>query len=156
LLENLQSPGGKLHPNSRATVVAAPGSAYVRWSQADFYELQQEEDSDFAYAIQLMIARQLSDKLKEARLDQRKAETALRENSDFPAEAGVRVEMKALIERDEWYQNRVRTLEKTLEQSKQELEDLKRTVVVATGMGGLALAILVEDVRMALPFVAPT
>jgi len=128
----------------------------VRWSQADFYELQQEEDSDFAYAIQLMIARQLSDKLKEARLDQRKAETALRENSDFPAEAGVRVEMKALIERDEWYQNRVRTLEKTLEQSKQELEDLKRTVVVATGMGGLALAILVEDVRMALPFVAPT
>lgn len=79
LLENLQSPGGNLNPPSRATVVAAPGTAYVRWPQRAFYELQQEEDSDFAYAIQLMIARQLSDKLKEARISQRRAESALTE-----------------------------------------------------------------------------
>ena len=48
LLENLQSPGGALHPPSRATVVAAAGASYVRWPQSAFYELQQEEDSDFA------------------------------------------------------------------------------------------------------------
>ena len=50
LLENLQSPNGELHPKSRATVVAAPGTTYVKWPQKAFYELQQEEDSDFAYA----------------------------------------------------------------------------------------------------------
>ena len=44
-------------------MVAAPGSCYVRWPQCAFYELQQEEDSDFGYAIQLMIARTLSEKL---------------------------------------------------------------------------------------------
>jgi CRP-like cAMP-binding protein len=71
LLENLQSPDGSLHPRSRATVVAAPGTSYVTWPQSAFYELQREEDSDFAYAIQLMIARQLSDKLKEARRSQK-------------------------------------------------------------------------------------
>lgn len=71
LLENLQSPGGKLHPPSRATIIAASGTRYVKWPQAAFYELQEEEDSDFAYSIQLMIARQLSDKLNEARKSQR-------------------------------------------------------------------------------------
>jgi hypothetical protein len=53
LLENLQSPGGNLNPPSRATVVAAPGTAYVRWPQRAFYDLQQEEDSDFAYVFEL-------------------------------------------------------------------------------------------------------
>jgi len=70
LLENLQSPGGAVHPPARATVVAAPGSYYVRWPQSAFYGLQEEEDSDFAYAIQLMIARTLSEKLSAARISQ--------------------------------------------------------------------------------------
>ena len=52
---------------ARATIVALPGSKYVRWSQRTFYELQQEEDGQFAAAVQLMIARTLSRKLGEAR-----------------------------------------------------------------------------------------
>ena len=56
LLENLQSERGEVHPPARATVVAMPGSYYVRWPQSAFYELQQEEDSDYAYAIQLMMS----------------------------------------------------------------------------------------------------
>ena len=79
LLENLQSPGGEAHPPARATVVAAPGSRYVRWPQSAFYELQEEEDSDFAYAIQLMIARTLSQKLSAARSSQTVAEERLTE-----------------------------------------------------------------------------
>ena len=67
LLENLQSPGGSLQQAARATIVALPGSKYVRWSQRTFYELQQEEDGQFAAAVQLMIARTLSRKLGEAR-----------------------------------------------------------------------------------------
>ena len=39
----------------------------MRWSQRTFYELQQEEDGQFAAAVQLMIARTLSRKLGEAR-----------------------------------------------------------------------------------------
>merc|ERR1740115_287703 len=67
LLENLQSPGGSLQQAARATIVALPGSKYVRWSQRTFFELQQEEDGQFAAAVQLMIARTLSIKLGDAR-----------------------------------------------------------------------------------------
>ena len=77
LLENLQSPGGEEHPPARATVVAAPGCWYVRWPQSVFYELQMEEDSDFGYAIQLMIARTLSAKLATKRESQRESEARL-------------------------------------------------------------------------------
>jgi len=66
LLENLQSPGGTLQSKARATIVALPGAKYVRWSQRTFYELQEEED-EFAEAVQLMIARTLSRKLGDAR-----------------------------------------------------------------------------------------
>ena len=52
--------------------------------QSAFYELQQEEDSDFAYAIQLMIARQLSDKLKEARQSQSQLSDQLTEQLPRP------------------------------------------------------------------------
>ena len=40
LLENLQSEGGNFHQPSRATIVAEPGAAFVRWSQRSFFELQ--------------------------------------------------------------------------------------------------------------------
>jgi len=79
LLENLQSKRGEVHPPARASVVAAPGSSYMRWPFAAFYELQQQEDSDFAYAIQLMIARTLSAKLSAARLSQRESERRLKD-----------------------------------------------------------------------------
>lgn len=70
LLENLQSDDGTVHPPARATVVAPPSTTYVRWSQRDFYVLQEEEDSEFAYVFQLMIARTLSEKLRDARFSQ--------------------------------------------------------------------------------------
>lgn len=70
LLENLQSEDGSVHPPARATVVAPPSTQYVKWSQESFYKLQAEEDSEFAYVFQLMIARTLSEKLRDARFSQ--------------------------------------------------------------------------------------
>ena len=61
-----------------------PGSYYVRWPQSAFYELQQEEDSDYAYAIQLMIARTLSEKLSAARLSQKASEERLKGRLSAP------------------------------------------------------------------------
>eukprot|EP00619_Florenciella_sp_RCC1007_P016918 CAMPEP_0205937960 /NCGR_PEP_ID=MMETSP1325-20131115/45567_1 /ASSEMBLY_ACC=CAM_ASM_000708 /TAXON_ID=236786 /ORGANISM="Florenciella sp., Strain RCC1007" /LENGTH=142 /DNA_ID=CAMNT_0053308269 /DNA_START=203 /DNA_END=629 /DNA_ORIENTATION=- len=69
LLENLQSEGGTFHQPSRATIVAEPGAAFVRWSQRSFFELQ-ASDPEIAYTIQLMIARTLSNKLRSARIAQ--------------------------------------------------------------------------------------
>jgi len=151
LLENLQSPRGELHPPSRATVVAAPGSSYVRWPQSAFYELQSEEDSDFAYAIQLMIARQLSDKLKQARLSQRRAEAALELSitGDLPAgqtsdaasteedapprlTTGAAAEVAALLERGKRYERRIEGLERALERSQNELSN-SQALLVAIG-----------------------
>jgi len=71
LLENLQSKDGELFPPARATIVAEPGAAYARWSHRSLFQLQREEDSDFGYAIQLMIARTLSSKLDQARKETR-------------------------------------------------------------------------------------
>ena len=182
LLENLQSPGGELHPKSRATVVAAPGTTYVTWPQKAFYELQQEEDSDFAcamipaephrtgpryncltmsapvrarssalrYAIQLMIARQLSDKLKDARISQRKAEKALEDekakagrvpkpsdrlmsNSWTNRGGGAVAEVQAYRFRSERYERRIMELEKQVERSNRDFGDL-RSVVVASAL----------------------
>ena len=154
LLENLQSPGGTLHPKSRATVVSPPGQTYVRWPQSAFYELQQEEDSDFAYAIQLMIARQLSDKLKEARLSQRRAESALESvasssggDSAPPASStssGAAVEAQALLERSKRYERRIMSLEKNLDVSEKELSDVKAILVSIACLAGLVVAGLSE------------
>ena len=55
LLENLQSPGGALHPPSRATIVAPPGTTYVRWPQSVLYELQEEECVAFARCTDLAL-----------------------------------------------------------------------------------------------------
>jgi len=46
-------------------VIARPGSAYVRWPQRAFWELQRDTESDFGLTVQLMISRTLSEKLKE-------------------------------------------------------------------------------------------
>lgn len=62
LLENLQSEGGRFHKAAIASMVAEPGSTYVRWPQKAFYELMQA-DADFASAMQLMISKTLSKKL---------------------------------------------------------------------------------------------
>lgn len=62
LLENLQSAGGSFHKRAIASMLAEPGSTYVRWPQRAFYELMQE-DADFAGAMQLMISKALSRKL---------------------------------------------------------------------------------------------
>lgn len=62
LLENLQSKGGHFHKRAIASMVAEPGSTYVRWPQRAFYELM-ESDADFANAMQLMISKTLSKKL---------------------------------------------------------------------------------------------
>jgi len=156
LLENLQSPRGEVNPPARATVVAAPGSFYVRWSQRAFYDLQQEEDSDFAYAIQLMIARTLSEKLSAARLSQKESEERLkgrlqaarggaspmalaakRMGRDGPGTAtgesstgGAAAEVEALLELNKEKESRVRVLERSLAESKTELADLQVLVTI--------------------------
>ena len=156
LLENLQSPRGEVHPPARATVVASPGSYYVRWKQSSFYELQQEEDSDFAYAIQLMIARTLSDKLNAARNSQKNTEQRLEERftrqfetlrfgpdtADAeelcdtlelcePIEGGAAAEVEALLERGKEQDRQMRTLQRALEEKQNELSDLQSLIASA-------------------------
>lgn len=148
LLENLQSRGGELHPASRATIVAPPGSVYVRWPQSAFYELQQEEDSDFAYAIQLMIARQLSDKLKLARLSQQSKVKALG-SAGLPIatdedETAAQAEMRALVERSKRAEQRIAALEKSLEERKQENDDLLAVIIFFAGIVGLGAAAMFQ------------
>ena len=144
LLENLQSTDGKLHMPSRATVVAASGSSYVRWPQSAFYELQEDEDRDFAYAIQLMIARSLSDKLKAARLAQGRAESERGKASSSADGAlrseGTAAEVKAVLARAERSERRVATLEQQLEVSQAELSDLKTITVFSACLAGLGIA----------------
>ena len=163
LLENLQSPRGEVNPPARATVVAAPGSCYVRWPQRAFYELQQEEDSDFAYAIQLMIARTLSDKLAAARLSQKESEARLMrrinvfgdedaiasgawEGGDTldpcePLLGGAAAEVEALLEQTREKETQVRVLERSLKETKTELDDLKALVSSVLVLGGVVLAL---------------
>ena len=169
LLENLQSEDGSVHPPARATVVATAGSYYVRWPQSAFYELQQEEDSDFGYAIQLMIARTLSSKLSAARLSQRESEQRLKgrvsatfrgasprtlaaarlggEGSAGGARTGEAVaEVTALISQNEGNRERIQRLEKTLRDSERELSDLKliTTFLVSLVLTQLAFWSLME------------
>jgi len=160
LLENLQSARGEVHPAARATVVAAPGSCYVRWPQSAFFELQQEEDSDFAYAIQLMIARTLSDKLQAARLSQKEAEDTLErrlqqslmalampdEQEATPEEVcepiigGAAAEVEALIERGKEQDRQLRVLQRSLEEKKNELADLQSVIASVAVLTFVAFA----------------
>lgn len=133
LLENLQSPDGELHPDSRGTVIAPPGTMYAKWPHSAFYQLQQDEDSDFAYAIQLMISRQLSKKLKSARISQSN-DMVFQNGSALQAPA----EVKALRERGARYERRIESLEKTVQLRDQELSDFKNTVM----LGNIILALV--------------
>ncbi|KAJ1636992.1 hypothetical protein T492DRAFT_955552 [Pavlovales sp. CCMP2436] len=47
---------------SIASMMAEPGSTYVRWPQRAFYDLMQS-DADFSSSMQLMISKTLSKKL---------------------------------------------------------------------------------------------
>jgi len=167
LLENLQSPRGEVHPPARATVVAVPGCFYVRWPQSAFYELQKEEDSDFGYAIQLMIARTLSQKLSAARLSQRESEQRLKsrvsatmrgaspsalaarrlsEQAGAPqAESsrqrpGAAAEVTALLKQNREKEDELRSLKRTLSETKTELADNKLIVKFLVGLGVVQVA----------------
>uniref|UniRef100_A0A7S2FQG0 Cyclic nucleotide-binding domain-containing protein n=1 Tax=Haptolina brevifila TaxID=156173 RepID=A0A7S2FQG0_9EUKA len=172
LLENLQSPSGEVHPPARATVVAAPGSFYVRWPQSSFFELQREEDSDFAYAIQLMIARTLSEKLSAARLSQSVSEQRLksrlaaamggaspmdlaakrlREAEEGVGDArlrspGAAAEVEALLEQNKAKEVQVRMLQRALAESKSARADLQGQVTLLVALG---LVVLVGGVAIA-------
>jgi len=161
LLENLQSDGGEVHPPARATVVAQPGSYYVRWPQSAFYELQQEEDSDFGYAIQLMIARTLSEKLSVARMSQRDSEQRLkgRQAAIFSGTSpqalrqarvagreeeasqlsrkrpGAAAEVTALLKQNQEKEDRLRVLERSLADSRRELADFKLILAFLLSLG---------------------
>lgn len=69
LLENLDIEDGGDDFLARGTVVAEAGAQYVSFSQSYFYRLMQE-DTEFAYAAQLMISKTLSRKLGKAREEQ--------------------------------------------------------------------------------------
>ena len=165
LLENLQSKGGEVHPPARATVVAVPGCYYVRWPQSAFYDLQQEEDSDFGYAVQLMIARTLSQKLSAARRSQSVneqqlanrlsarmsgasaevlAERRLGRAGSAPEAAAAppprqrpaaAAEVTALLEQNKQKEERLLSLERSLAQRSNEVADLKLIVKLLIGVG---------------------
>ena len=181
LLENLQSPQGEVHPPARATVTAAPGAYYVRWPQSAFYELQQEEDSDFAYAIQLMIARTLSQKLAAARLSQRESEQrienrveeslgklleelsggsddgagAMDEEEDpcQPILTSSAAEVEALLQRGREQERQIRVLQRALDESRSDLADVKTVFTSASVLAAVAVALATEK-QWAEPLVA--
>lgn len=167
LLENLQSENGEVHPAARATVVATAGSCYARWPQSAFYELQQEEDSDFGYAIQLMIARTLSTKLSTARLSQRESEQRLkgRVSATFRGATpralaasrlgdaggggdaeqqrrrpGAEAEVTALLKQSEDNRAKIQRLEGSLKDSERELADSKLVMTFLVSLVLLQLA----------------
>ena len=178
LLENLQSDNGDVHPAARATVVATAGSCYVRWTQSAFYELQKEEDSDFGYTIQLMIARTLSSKLATARLSQRESEQRLKgrlsstfkgaspavlaarrlgkSDVDLTAQSGgerqrpgAEAEVTALLKQSEFNKDKIARLERTLKETQTELADLKV-------IGAFLVSLIVLQVASWSFWIAPT
>jgi CRP-like cAMP-binding protein len=159
LLENLQSVNGDAHQPARATVFASPGSRYVRWPQSAFYELNKEEDSEFGYSIQLMIARALSEKLKAARLGQKEAEAKLKSLSSGSVQSetlalatetadkdATSVEVRALVERGEADARRIAALERALTLERQNLGDLKTVVIGGSVVGALGLFFLSQEI----------
>lgn len=139
LLENLQSPGGSLQQAARATIVALPGAKYVRWSQRTFYELQQEEDGQFAAAVQLMIARTLSRKLGEARQQTGRAMSrrAIPASRGRAAADGSGAEAQALLARTARQQERVAELELELAQSKAMVSEMSGLLFALSCGAGL-------------------
>lgn len=151
LLENLQSANGEEHPPARATVVAPPNVSYVSWPQSAFYELQAEEDSDLGYTIQLMIARALSAKLREARLSQKAsssqvASTAAGEpnvagaSDPVAPNSAAAAEVSAMLSRSDEYERRILSLERALASRESELADLKMLVLSVAAVLGIGLA----------------
>ena len=140
LLENLQSPGGDLQQAARATIVALPGSKYVRWSQRTFYDLQQEEDGQFAAAVQLMIARTLSRKLGDARRQTgRRAVPASRGRGAGSSESSSSgAEAQALLARTARQQERVAELELELAQSKAMVSEMTGLLFAVACLVGIA------------------
>lgn len=137
LLENLQSPGGTKYTPARATIVASPGSTYVRWKQSSFYELQQEEDGQFAAAVQLMIARTLSQKLGSARQQGPGARRALPRERE---RGGAAEEAQALLARTAKQQERVAELELELAQSKALVSELSGLLFAFACLVGIVAA----------------
>lgn len=139
LLENLQSPGGSLQQAARATIVALPGSKYVRWSQRTFYELQQEEDGQFAAAVQLMIARTLSRKLGEARQQTGRvmSRRAIPARRGRAAAESSGAEAQALLARTARQQERVAELELELAQSKAMVSEMSGLLFALSCGAGL-------------------
>jgi CRP-like cAMP-binding protein len=140
LLENLQSPGGDLQQAARATIVALPGSKYVRWSQRTFYDLQQEEDGQFAAAVQLMIARTLSRKLGDARRQTgRRSVPASRGRGAGSSESSSSgAEAQALLARTARQQERVAELELELAQSKAMVSEMTGLLFAVACLVGIA------------------
>jgi len=139
LLENLQSPGGSLQQAARATIVALPGTKYVRWSQSTFFDLQQEEDGQFAAAVQLMIARTLSRKLGDARSQTgRRAVPASRGRSGARGDESSGAEAQALLARTARQQERVAELELELAQSKAMVSEMTGLLFAVACLVGIA------------------
>lgn len=158
LLENLQS-DGSAHPPARATVVAAPGAAWARWSQTELYRLASEEDAELSTALQLMIARTLSAKLLSARLDARLAPapaaaptevvcTEVDCVADGEGEAateawaagGAAAEARALAARGEQQAQAIERLQGSLAAAKRQVSDQTALLFALAPLAGLAAA----------------
>ncbi|KAL3927255.1 MAG: hypothetical protein SGPRY_002913 [Prymnesium sp.] len=164
LLEHLQSEGGTVHPPARATAVAAPGAAYVRWPQQALYLLQQEEDSDFSFAIQLMISRSLSAKLADAREETRRLRANFYSVKDPPtgrkkwprltetvsvgAAQAASAEAQALSRRAEEQARTISQLRLRLADAQKQSSDLSATFVAASAFVALLVLGLPAEIGL--------
>jgi len=132
----LQSDGVNGYALSRATVTASPGTCYVRWPQAYFLELQQEEDNEFAYVFQLMIARTLSNKLKMARIQQQSDVSS----SDGRAGVEAMQEVQTLRSKQLELQEQNSRLKRRLQASEDQARDLTSLMVSFSLLTGISIA----------------
>ena len=89
-----------------------------------------------------MIARQLSNKLKDARLAQRRTKAPPAEDAMTD---GAAAEVRVLVARGRRYERRVAALERSLAQSSRELSDLKLITASSQCLLLLGFATLFND-----------
>mmetsp|Transcript_155211 Transcript_155211/g.275219 ORF Transcript_155211/g.275219 Transcript_155211/m.275219 type:complete len:103 (-) Transcript_155211:112-420(-) len=92
-----------------------------------------------------MIARQLSNKLKVARISQKRSETSLEESSSPPQGTTVNMDVKTLLSSGQQYEERVAALERSLEQNKREIGDLKLAFLLGASIAGFGAATMFDN-----------
>ena len=140
---------GTLAPAARATVVAAPGAKWARWSHDTFVELQQGEgEGEFKAALQTAIARTLSAKLGAARREQQLDPDVVGSGGEGASDgardpsSSAQAEVRALLQRSAMQDERIASLNRQLAESERQRKDFAGVVTlsIVSLLGALGFA----------------